>query len=360
MVKKCVCLYSGGLDSRLIIKLMKSMGLEVIAYHGMHAFESRELLANMQVKVEHECGLLGAERVVIRDQTQEIMRLVANNKYGLGKNLNPCTDCRINTVRNGFEVMREVGADFICSGEVVGQRPKSQQRHTMNCVLNHAREFGGDGLLLRPLCARILEETIPEREGWVDRDKLYDFSGRSRHNQLELAAELGLEDFPSPAGGCLLTDIGYSSRLYELMEYNPHPDNNNIELLKFGRHYRAANGAKLVSSRNGDEGDILEQLGMPGDTFYATSPRPGACIMVRGEVDGEVERIASGLAGYYSKYRETAAAPVVKYGYGQSVVDGVPLGDCPIVNPESMSGFILGRDKYMASRKSRNYSGHKN
>lgn len=355
MRRKCVCLYSGGLDSRLIIKLMVNMGIEVVAFHGVHVFENRELLSEMCAQVEHDCKELGASEVVIRDQSQDIMRLVSDNRFGLGKNLNPCTDCRINTVRNGFEVMREVGADFLCSGEVIGQRPKSQQRHTMNAVVNSMKDYEGQGLLLRPLCAKLFDETVPEKEGWVDREKLYDFSGRSRHNQLMLAEELGIEDFPTPAGGCLLTDIGYSSRLFDLMKFDKCPNNNNLELLKFGRHYRAENGAKIISSRNSEEGDIIESLALQGDTFYITDPKPGAFIMVRGEVDAEVERIAAGLAGHYSKHRENGVAPVLRYYGGQLMEEGEHIGEREVVAPESISGIIVEREEYLASKKSKNY-----
>ncbi len=349
-----MCLYSGGLDSRLIIRLMVNMGIEVVAFHGVHAFESRELLVHMAAEVERDCRALGASEVVMRDQTQEILRLIGINKYGLGKNLNPCTDCRINTVLNGYEVMRQVGADFVCSGEVLGQRPKSQQRHTMNAVLNSMKRYGGGGLLLRPLCAKLLDETIPEMRGWVDREQLFDFSGRSRHEQMWLAEELGIGDYPSPAGGCLLTDIGYASRLHELLQYEKVPDTNNLELLKFGRHYRAANGTKLVSSRNGEEGDILEGLARSGDTFYIADPRPGAFILVRGEIDAEVERLAAGIAGYYSKYREFGAAPILKYLPGQTVQEGTSLGERPVVDPETITELILDRQEYLKNRKWRN------
>ena len=359
MKKKCVCLYSGGLDSRLILRLMLRLNTRVVAYHGVHSFESRELLQNMGAKVEEECRSLGAEEVVIRDQTQEILRLLSDNKYGLGKNLNPCTDCRINTVRNGFEVMREVGADFVCSGEVVGQRPKSQQRHTMNCVANQAKAFGGDGLLLRPLSAKLLEETVPEREGWVDREKLYDFSGRSRHNQMLLAEELGIGEYPAPAGGCLLTDIGYSARLYELLKYESLPDNNNLELLKFGRHYRTASGAKIVSARNGDEGDIIESLAREGDTLYISDPLPGALILLRGKVTEEAERIACGLAAYYSKYRGEGGAQILKYAALQSQSEAMPMGRCVVVEPEIIADIIVGNEAYLAGKKQRNDYGRR-
>ena len=354
MKKKCVCLYSGGLDSRLVIKLMVKMGLEVIAFHGLHSFESRRLLPQMRAEVEKDCLELGASHVIFRDLTTGIMNLVKDNKYGLGKNLNPCTDCRINTVKTGLEVMREIGADFICSGEVVGQRPKSQQRHSMNCVLNHLKEYGGEGLLLRPLCAQLLEETIPEKEGWVNREELYGISGRSRYDQMGLADELGVKDYPAPAGGCLLTDIGYSARLSELMEYKDEITENDLDMLKFGRHYRAKNGAKLISSRSGDEGDIIEALALEGDTFYITDPKPGAFILVRGGVDDEVERIAGGLAGYYSKYRDTGKAPILKYFGGQTMDKGVAIGEFSIVDPADISDLVLGREKYQASKKTRN------
>ena len=359
MNKKCVCLYSGGLDSRLIIRLMTQMNLEVVAYHGVHSFESRELLENMGAKVEADCLKLGASEVVIRDQTQDILRLIRDNKYGLGKNLNPCTDCRINTVRNGFEVMQEVGADFVCSGEVIGQRPKSQQRHTMNCVLNQAKAFGGEGLLLRPLSAKLLEETVPEQKGWVDRQKLYDFSGRSRHNQMALAEELEIGEYPAPAGGCLLTDIGYSARLYELLKHQELPDNNNLELLKFGRHYRALSGAKIVSARNGEEGDIIESLAREEDRLYISDPLPGALILVRGGYDKEAERIACGLAGYYSKYREEGSARVLSYSGHQTQEEAKVMGICSVVTLDDITGITVGSEEYKASKRHRNDYGRR-
>lgn len=353
MPRKCLCLYSGGLDSRLVIKLMVKLGFEVVAFHGLHAFESRMLLPQMEEEVRRDCLALGASEVVFKDLTMDIFRLIRDNKYGLGKNLNPCTDCRINTVSTGFEVMKDVGAEFLCSGEVIGQRPKSQQRHSMNCILNRLAEIGGEGLLLRPLSAQLLEPTIPEKNGWVDRELLYDFSGRSRYDQMALAEELGVIDYPAPAGGCLLTDIGFSARLAELSDYCDHIDNNEIDMLKFGRHYRAANGAKIISSRNGEEGDIIESLANANDTFYITAGHPGAFILVRGEVDSETERVAAGLSVYYSKFRTDGKAAVIKYNRQVKMEDAAIISDVAVVAPEDIPGLIIGREKYLEKKKER-------
>ena len=353
MPRKCLCLYSGGLDSRLVIKLMVEMGIEVVAFHGLHSFESKQTLREIEDEVRRECLELGASEVICKDMTADILKLVKENKYGLGKNLNPCTDCRINTIILGYEVMKEVGAEFICSGEVVGQRPKSQQRHSMNCILNRLKEAGGDGLLLRPLSAKLLDPTVPEKKGWVDREELLDLSGRSRYDQMALADELGIKNYPAPAGGCLLTDIGFSARLDELFNYCSNVDNNEVDLLKFGRHYRADNGAKIVSARNGEEGDIIESLARNGDTFYITSDRPGAFVMVRGEVNPETERIAAGLSVYYSRYRTEGKAGVLKYNCNTAIADAELLAEVEVVNPEEISGLIIDREKYLLKKKER-------
>ncbi len=322
-MRKCVCLYSGGLDSRLVIALMaRQPQIEVIAYHGLHCFEGKSSFAETERKVRAECLALGASRVVFRDMTAQITALLFENRYGYGKNLNPCLDCRINTVSNGFAVMQEEEADFVCSGEVVGQRPKSQQRDGMNAVEKRAERSGFAGLLLRPLCAKLMEPTIPETEGWVERQKLYDFSGRSRNPQFDLARELGVTDYPAPAGGCLLTDENFCRRLQDLMDERKcaaNISNQDLDLLKFGRHYRIPGGGKIVVARNAEEGDRLDELKLPGDRMLITAGQPGALVLLRPLRDGagnartltpDDEGLAGGLAVHNSKFRAAGTAAV--------------------------------------------------
>lgn len=337
MKRKCVCLYSGGLDSRLIIKIMVNMGIEVVAFHGLHCFEGKESYKQIKLRVEREVKDLGASEVVFRDMTPNIVKLLHKNKYGFGKNLNPCTDCRINTVNTGIAVMREVGADFICSGEVIGQRPKSQQRHTMNAVLNNVEDREAVELLLRPLCAKLFEPTIPEKEGWVDREKLYDWSGRSRTPQFKLAEELQIGDFPDPAGGCLLTDKGFCIKMQDLIDNKENISNDDIELLKVGRHLRTPAGIKIVSARNSEEGDALEESLRDCDTAFITDPLPGAYIVVVDRIDPEAERIAAGLAVHYSKYRTDSSATVLKISKAETTT----LEKIPAVDPQSIKEMHL-------------------
>ena len=312
-MRKCVCLYSGGLDSRLVIALMSSLpGIEVVAYHGLHCFEGKDDFTAIRERVGRDCRKLGAKDVVFRDMTPQIAGLLRENRYGFGKNLNPCLDCRINTVSNGFSVMREIGADFICTGEVLGQRPKSQQRDGMNAVQKAAERLGCAGLLLRPLCAKLMEPTIPETEGWVSRESLYSFSGRSRQQQFQLADKLGVDEFPAPAGGCLLTDVGYCRRLQDLREIKKDLKNNDFDLLKFGRHYRLPDGAKIVVARDAQEGDKLDELAQEGDVLYITAGQPGALVLLRGQPSAEAENAACALAKHYSKFRAEPAVDIEK------------------------------------------------
>ncbi len=333
-MRKCICLYSGGLDSRLIISVMKNLGLEVIAYHGLHCFEGKDTFEKTRERVTRECLALGASKVVFRDMTAQILALLHKNRYGFGKNLNPCIDCRINTVTNGFEVMKEEGADFVCSGEVIGQRPKSQQRNGMNTVKNNIDELGYEGLLLRPLCAKLLDPTIPENKGWVEREKLYDFNGRSRTPQFNLAAELGITEFPTPAGGCLLTDANFALRMKDLLEHKKNIKNNDIDLLKFGRHYRLPDGDKIVSARSSDDGDKIEELPLNG-FYYMTAEHPGALVHIEGECTAQGRRIAAGIAIHYSKFRgQNTVGVKVWSAAGETEDDAEIISFAPVTEDE--------------------------
>lgn len=345
-MRTCICLYSGGLDSRLVIALMaRQPELNVVAYHGLHCFEGKETFTQIRERVTTECLALGATKVVFRDMTPQITSLLFNNRYGFGKNLNPCLDCRINTVSNGFVVMGEEKADFVCTGEVVGQRPKSQQRDGMRAVEIRAEKSGYGGLLVRPLCAKLMEPTIPEKEGWIQRDALYDLSGRSRNAQFELAGELGVKDYPAPAGGCLLTDENFCRRLADLMQERKSAEriaNTDLDLLKFGRHYRTANGSKIVVARNSEEGDRLNELALPNDKLYITAGQPGALTLLRlplpeaeaatTEIPAAEERLACGLAAFNSKFRATGKAAIEALRPG---TPAVILPDCIALSPEA-------------------------
>lgn len=314
-----LCLYSGGLDSRLVIKIMRDCGWEVAAFHAQHAFIGKEKPAAARARVERECRELGARAVYFSDTTPRLVELLRHNRYGFGKNLNPCIDCRLATITAAAAFMAEAGAELLATGEVLGQRPKSQQRNGLNAVSNSLPpELRGR--LLRPLSAKLLPPTLAEQEGKIDREKLYDFSGRGRQPQMALAEKFGITDYPNPAGGCLLTDAGFCGRMRALLEKQPEVSAEDIELRKVGRQAYTASGTLMVISRDSAEGDRLEQLMRPGDITYITVPHNGALVLLRGNnITKDDERLAASAAAHYSKYRGATRAEFcrVKDGAGE-------------------------------------------
>jgi tRNA U34 2-thiouridine synthase MnmA/TrmU len=223
---KAVALFSGGLDSILAVKLIQEQGIEVRGVNFKTPFfglsKTFAVIKNIDIDLE------------IIDITQELLEILRNPKHGFGKNMNPCIDCHSLMFKKAGEYMIKIGASFIISGEVLGERPMSQNRNSLNII---KRESGFEGRILRPLSALLLAETIPEKEGLVDRSKLLDISGRSRKRQMELAAKMGIDDYPSPAGGCKLTEPAFSKRLRDLFTQDSF-SLEDIELLKLGRHFR--------------------------------------------------------------------------------------------------------------------------
>ncbi|MDH5632181.1 MAG: tRNA (5-methylaminomethyl-2-thiouridylate)-methyltransferase [Gammaproteobacteria bacterium] len=263
--RKAAALISGGLDSLLAAKLMLDQGIHVEGinfYTGFcveghtHAIRNKD-----KNKEKRNNALWVAEQLGIKlhivDIIEEYKDVVINPKHGYGANLNPCLDCKGFMVRKALEWIQQHDFDFIVTGEVVGQRPMSQRKDTMPVI---ARESGARDLLLRPLCARILPETLPEREGWVDRNKLLDFSGRNRKPQMALANQLGFNDYAQPAGGCcFLTDANYSRKLADLWQVRGEKryEIDDIMLLKVGRHVRPRPHFKLIIGRDDGENNFL-------------------------------------------------------------------------------------------------------
>lgn len=229
---------------------------------------------------------------------EEYKDIVFNPKYGYGANLNPCLDCKIFMVKKAKEWMEAHDFDFIITGEVVGQRPKSQRKDTMPVV---QKDSGIEDRLLRPLCAKNLPPTLPEREGWVNREKLYDFSGRSRKPQMALAKEFGFEDYAQPAGGCcFLTDEQYSVKLQDLWKSrgSKQYEMDDIMLLKVGRHIRPEPGYKLIISREEGEGKFLQGYRNQYPSLKTTS-HPGPLCLIDGDfADEQIEEAARIVARY--------------------------------------------------------------
>jgi tRNA-specific 2-thiouridylase len=250
---KAIALFSGGLDSTLAMKLMIDQGIEVLAVNINTGFGStKDRLEHMQ----NMCKQVGAELKIIDIQSEYLQDVLFDPKHGYGKNFNPCIDCHAKMFAVAKRVMEGEGASFLISGEVMGQRPMSQNKDALQIVLN---ESNCDGLLLRPMSAKMLAPTIAEINGWVDREKLEGITGRSRERQLELAKEIGLDDFESPGGGCLLTDENFSKKMFDFIKYDNF-EVKDIPVMKFGRHFRLEYGAKLVIGRNKEENEHLQVI----------------------------------------------------------------------------------------------------
>jgi tRNA U34 2-thiouridine synthase MnmA/TrmU len=255
-----IALFSGGLDSALAILMMLQQNIEVTALTFLTHF-------GCDIKDRSSCSADPypvAEKfkfnVRLVHLGEQFIKIVQKPKYGYGRNMNPCVDCRILMLKEAKEYMRIVGADFVITGEVLGQRPKSQHRGMMRAV---ERDSGLEGLLLRPLCAKLLDPTVPEINGLVKRELLGNFNGRSRKPQIALAEKFGLEDYPSPAAGCLLTDISYSNRLRDLMRHSDRIDFNDLNLLRVGRHFRLDENTKIIIGRREHENDKILQYAKP-------------------------------------------------------------------------------------------------
>jgi len=257
---KAIALFSGGLDSTLAMKMVIDQGIDVIGLNVNIGFGSTK---DRRQHMENMCRQVGAEFMEIDIRSQFLRDILFSPKYGYGKNFNPCIDCHANMFRVAKSMMKELGASFLVSGEVVGQRPMSQNMKALKDVVELAES---DNLLLRPLSAKLLPITIPEEKGWVDRDKLLGISGRNREKQLQMAKEFGLVDFEPPAGGCLLTEMHFAKKLRDFIKYETL-EADDIDVLKFGRHFRLQDGAKLVIGRNQE--DNLGLKGVKSRKFHS-------------------------------------------------------------------------------------------
>jgi tRNA U34 2-thiouridine synthase MnmA/TrmU len=263
-----IALLSGGLDSTLAAKLVLDLGVKVIGVNFSGAYCPRPLEGRSNA--EKAAEQLGIELVTL-PVDQEFIEMVKAPKHGRGKHMNPCIDCHTLMIRKAWAYGQTRGAQFIITGEVLGQRPMSQNRQALVKV---ARESGTDGRLVRPLSAKLLDETVPEEEGLVDRRKLMDIEGRMRKRQMVLAVLYRIKDYPSPAGGCLLTEPVFSQRLADAFAHG-EDSVNIVELLGMGRHFRLPSGARVVVGRDQAENDALSRLTPAGATVIDATNVPG-------------------------------------------------------------------------------------
>ncbi|MFH1623913.1 MAG: hypothetical protein ABID54_02005 [Pseudomonadota bacterium] len=294
---KAIALLSGGLDSTLAVKLILEQGIEVEAVNFVSAFCTCTSSNSRCLEGKSAADKLGIKLRVF-NISRELVELVRHPKYGYGRNMNPCLDCRIFTFKKAGEYMKEGGASFLITGEVLGERPMSQRRDAMRII---ERDSGLDGLILRPLSAKLLSPTTPEKEGLVDRERLLAIQGRSRKPQIALAEKLGINDYPCPAGGCLLTDPGFAKRMRDLMNHIPNFTLNDVHLLKIGRHFRLSPRAKIIVGRNEKENKKLATFALEGDLIYKVLDFPGPVTVVRGELEDPLSEIPARITATYSK-----------------------------------------------------------
>ncbi len=292
---RCVAVLSGGLDSQLAVRIMQDQGIEVEALNFKTVFTCCQ---NQSAAAASELGV----RLTVLGQEDEFLDVIRYPRFGYGRGANPCVDCRIYMFQRAREFMQQVDAQFIVSGEVVGQRPMSQKRRDLEVISFHSDL---EDLLLRPLSAKLLPPTRPEREGWVDREKLYAFNGRGRRPLITLAKSLGIERIPSPSTGCALTEKHFSEKVFDLIRCNPTAGSWEFELLTRGRHFRYDEHCKIVVGRRESENAVLEELHeMPEATSSALLMPDGfrgpAALVVGPLTDG-ARQFAVGLVWRYAK-----------------------------------------------------------
>jgi tRNA U34 2-thiouridine synthase MnmA/TrmU len=304
---KAIALLSGGLDSTLAAKVVMEQGVELEALNFLTVFCTCTNRGETCLASQKAVNALGIPLKVF-NVSDEYLNVVKHPKHGYGSNMNPCIDCRIFMLKKAKVYMEEAGASFIVTGEVLGQRPMSQRRDAMRLI---EKEAGLEGYILRPLSAKFLPVTIPEKEGWINRETLPEFQGRSRKPQIKLADHYGIRDYPCPAGGCLLTDPQFANRMKDLMLSNPKFSLNDVHLLKIGRHFRLSHNLKLVVGRNEEDNKKIQTFTQEGDILLKALHIPGPLSLLRGEPNGiEIEKAAS-ITVRYGKAKDLKRVEVL-------------------------------------------------
>lgn len=336
---------SGGLDSTLAAALLLRQGIEVIGINFYTGFCVTEQHRRLGVPgrdgkaCRNEALRAGADlgfEVRLVDIAEEYYAMITQPKYGYGAAANPCVDCRIFMLRRVAKIMEEEKADFVFTGEVIGQRPMSQRRPVMDTIES---QCGLKGRLLRPLSAKLLPPTVPEEQGLVDRERLLDLCGRTRKPQIALAAELGITDFPQPAGGCcFLADLNYAKKFFDFVAHSPgrRISHEDVVLLGVGRHFRLSGGAKLIVGRNRHENRVLESY---GEDFSILKPETlmGPTALLEGNAGYEaVSQAACLTARYVDRPEGTELVQFTMSKAGESrIVQGTPM------DPARIEGFRI-------------------
>jgi len=328
MQRKALALLSGGLDSTLAVKIMLEQGIKVEALNFTSPFctctGKNSGCKSEAMRVASELDI----PIKVMNKGLEYLEIVRKPKHGYGKGMNPCIDCRIFLLRKAKEYMAECGADFIITGEVLGQRPMSQRRNALQLI---ERESGLEGLLLRPLSAGHFPPTIPEKEGWVNRNRLPSIQGRSRKEQMELAEDLDIRNYPCPAGGCLLTELSFISKIKDVFDHAEELNVRDFQLLKTGRHFRIGNRTKVIIGRDETDNNALERIRQPDEAAIRWIEGSSPVGIVIGNQDETL--------------LDTAAKILLRY-------TKAPLGtDCPInVRQEDAERQIITRHEFDEAR----------
>jgi hypothetical protein len=312
---KAIALVSGGLDSALAVAVVKRLGVDVLALHASIGYSPGFMRAEIAGKKPADLAAAEAARmsaafgvpVRVLDFVEEYFGVLLHPRHGYGANANPCIDCHLFMIRKAKEVMEREGAQFVFTGEVLGQRPMSQNYQALGLI---DRESGLEGLLVRPMSARLLPETLAEKNGWIARDGLLDIQGRSRRRQMELAAELGVTGYSSPAGGCMLTDENYAAKLKDWMRHRGDAPLTHEETLLFsvGRHFRLSPAVKAVVGRREAENHYIERAWL-AEWLAMPVGVPGPTVLVQGPATDEDLRLGAALV---ARYCDAKSAPSVK------------------------------------------------
>ncbi|MFT5873113.1 MAG: tRNA-specific 2-thiouridylase [Clostridium sp.] len=322
-----LAMISGGLDSILAAKLVKDQGIEVIGI----CFKSHFFNEENALKIVKQIDI----PLEVVDFSDEHFEMLKNPKHGYGKNMNPCIDCHAMMMRHCGVLLEKFHADFIITGEVLNQRPMSQNRSALDIVKN---ESGIGHKILRPLCAKNLNPTEMEIEGLIDREALMDIKGRNRKVQMELAEKWGILEYPSPAGGCKLTEPNYSIKLKELLMHKKDPSKKDLELLKIGRHFRVSKDAKIISTRTQEEGELLNQFLEGEDLIFLATDYNGSTIAIIGNATNEDIEFAAKISGRYCRGKDEESVSISYGRYDNPLNKSI---DMPPATDEEINNYIL-------------------
>lgn len=282
-------LFSGGLDSLLAVCVLREQGIEMEAItFNSPFFDIRPAIRGAK--------MIGVPHRIV-DFTDDIFELLDHNRYGFGSGMNPCIDCHSRMILRAAEIREREGFDFVSTGEVMGQRPMSQNKNSLNAV---SKTSGAREVLLRPLSALLLPPTPMEEDGRVDRSRLLGLEGRNRKPQMELAAKYGITEYPSPAGGCKLTEPNFAKRLKEMKKHEGLEHRDLVALLKVGRHFRLPGGARAVVGRNRADNEAIRGLIGAEDTLLRSVDVPGPSVLLVGAASDDDLRLAAGLCARYA------------------------------------------------------------